>query len=185
MILNIKRSWERKDLSLILCMTFLIYIAMCFFSKQQILTIFLTLMGTLAMFLLIFFKTFRKEPTNATIFFLIGSIGLINTVICIISLMVAIPSSIMIKIVIGLVLCVITFLILAYIKYTIKKEKKGVSSNVNTGIITFITTFVVVATHYFKIYNLKFEILTIVAFLLFSLFSGFLVKFKDERDKMG
>lgn len=157
----------------------IIYVAMILFSEQRVVTIYLTILGTLISFLLIFSKTFRKETTNKTIFFLLGAIGLNNTLICGFSFVVAIRTKMSIKILIVLVLVLIAVLCFVFVDYTMKKEKNEVPVTNSSGLITLVATFVVVGNYCLGVNNFKFELLTFVSFLFFSFFSTFLLKAKQ------
>lgn len=178
MLVNTKQKLEVKDISMFLCFNLLIYIAMILFTKQRALTIFLTILGTLITFLLIFSKTFRKETTNKTIFFLLGAIGLNNTLICGFSFVVAIRTKMLIKILVVLVLVLIAVLCFIFVGFAIKKEKNGVMVTNSSGLITLVAIFVVFGNYFLGINNFKFELLTGVSFLFFSFFSTFLLKAK-------
>ena len=179
MFINTNKTLEVKDLSVLLCFNFLIYVAMILFSEQRVVTIYFTILGALITFLLIFSKTFRKETTNKDIYFLLGTIGLNNTLICGSSFVVAIRTKMSIKIIVGLVMVLITILCFVFVDFTIKKEKKEFTVTNSSGLITLVATFVVVGNYCFGINNLKFELLTFISFLFFSFFSTFLLKAKQ------
>ena len=157
----------------------IIYVAMILFSKQQVVTICLTILGALISFLLIFSKTFRKETTNKTIYFLLGAIGLNNTLICGFSFVVAIRTKMSIKLLIVLVLILIDVLCFVLVNYTMKKEINGVQVTNSSRLITLVAIFVVIGNYCLGVNNLKFELLTFVSFLFFSIFSTFLLKAKQ------
>lgn len=156
---------------------------MILFSKQQLITLGLTLLGTLITLFLLLFKTFRKQVNNKTIYFLLGSIGLNNSLICGVSFLIALRTRMLLKIVIAVVLAFFVFLLFFFVRRSMQKAKKrAYSSSYSSGVIALVSIFVILATHYLDIRNIKFEILTFASFLLFSLFSTFLLKVRPIRD---
>ena len=179
MFINANKKLEVKDLSMLLCFNLIIYVAMILFSEQRIVTIYLTILGSLITFLLIFSKTFQREITNKTIYFLLGTIGLNNAFVCGASFVVAIQTKISIKIIIVLVLFLIAILCFVFVGFTMKKEKKGAAVTNSSRIIAFVVAVVIIANHFLSIHNLKFELLTFISFIFFAFFSTFLLKARN------